>query len=574
MVVIIQLPLALNYDCMLQFVGALEESRALYTIHAGVEIMKIKENRGSFISQAMVLMVAGIISRILGFLYRLPLTTMLGDVGIGIYGAGYNFYMFLLIMSSAGLPAAISKMVSERTAQKRYADAHNVFRVALLFAVISGSIGSLILFVFAKPLSVLVNIPESAYSIIALSPTLLIVAVMSVYRGYFQGLGTTVPTAISQVIEQIFNAFFTVYLAYIFLGRGLPFASAGGTAATGIGAVAGLIFIVACYAVVRKDIHGRVTRSRQLNGKLEARSGIAVVLIKTAFPIIIGTAILSITNIADAGMVTSILIASGIGETRAKGLYGQLTGKYVTLTTLPVSFATALATAAIPAIAAAMQDNNPDNVKRKVDLALRTTMLIAFPCAVGIGVLGDQILSLLWPTVDGGGMLLRAGSMSIVFLSLAQICTGALQGINKVYVPVIAAGIGATVKIALNYLLIPIPSINVVGAVLSTNACYLVAGTINFFFLVKFSKIVPDYLNIFVKPLISSAAMGMACYSSYHLTYMYGLSHNLSTLFAIFIAVIVYFMFMLYLCGIKREDVLIMPAGEKILTALERLGFM
>jgi stage V sporulation protein B len=537
--------------------------------------LKTKPVSGSFMKQAIILAAASLIVRFIGFLYRIPLTGLIGDEGNGIYASGYYIYTFLLVLSSAGLPAAISKMVSERVVQKKYEDAHNVFLVSFIFASTLGLICSLLLFFGAEFLANFVENPDSVYSIITLSPTVFIVAVMSVFRGYFQGLNTTVPTAVSQVIEQIFNAVFSVYIAYILLGNGIEFAAAGGTSGTGIGALAGLVFIFGCYLLARKGI---VKRARAYTSKdredRETKAKIAITLAKTAFPIILGTAIFSIANLADLKMVMNRLGASGsYTYEEAKILYGQLTGKYVVLTTLPIFVATSLSTAVVPNLASAMFSDKA-NIKRKIDLALRMTMIISIPAAIGMGVLGDQILTLLWPNNDKGGILLQVGSVAIIFLALAQISTGVLQGIGKVHIPAIAAFFGAMVKISLNHWLIPIPEINVIGAVISTIGCYVVACTIDFTALIKIAKITPDYLNIFFKPVTSSILMGISSYSAFHILRLFGAGHNPATLCAIFTAMVVYFLFMFFMGGIKRSDILMLPAGTRFLRTLEKVRLM
>ena len=207
--------------------------------------MTAKEKRGgSFVVQAAILASASLIVRFIGFLYRMPITELIGDEGNGIYNAGYQIYTFLLILSSAGLPAAISRLVSTRIAKGEYANAHRVFRVAMAFAATLGSIGMVLLFVFAEQFAAIGGIAESVYSIRTLAPTLLIVSIMSVYRGYLQGLNIMVPTAVSQIVEQIFNAVFSVYLAWILVKQSLPLGAAGGTAGTGIEALAGLLGII------------------------------------------------------------------------------------------------------------------------------------------------------------------------------------------------------------------------------------------------------------------------------------------------------------------------------------------
>lgn len=539
-----------------------------------------KKKNGSFVKQAAILAMAGMLVRVIGFLYRLPLTNMIGDVGNAIYGAGYYIYTFLLILSSAGLPAAISKMVSERMALREYRNAHKVFKVSLFISGTLGFIFMIILYFFAKPIAELCDSPDSYWCIVSLSPTLFIVAIMSVYRGYFQGMNTMIPTSISQVVEQIFNAFFSVYLAWLFLGIGVPegkknivLGAAGGTAGTGIGALAGLIVMLFSYFLIKPFLYKRMRMegNRNIN---EKRSDIAKTLICTAIPIIAGTAVFSITNLIDMGMVTSRLQKAGYTYERARELYGQLNGKYVTLTTLPVSITTSLATAAIPSIAASARTGNKRELKRKINVSIRLGMIVSIPAAVGIGVLGEPIINMLYPKHSEGGMLLTAGAIAIIFLALCQIVTGMLQGVGKVEIPVIGAILGAIIKTILNYFLIATPSINIFGAVYATTGCYLIASFFNVIMLSRITKVRVDFVGALLKPTVGSTVMGICCFGLYKLLFKVTNINTISTLVSILISVIIYGIVMLFIKGLTEDDLYSFPMGGKLVFLCKNLGLL
>lgn len=543
--------------------------------------MEKTRKSGSFMKQAAILVAASLLVRFLGFLYRLPLTSLIGDVGNAIYAAGYYIYQFLLILSSAGLPAAISKMVSERLALKQYANAHRVFQVSMLFSSVVGFFCMMLLFLFARPISEMVSSPDSYYSLLTLAPTLLIVAIMSVFRGYFQGMNTMVPTAISQIVEQIFNAVFSVYLAYILVGKSIALGAAGGTAGTGIGALAGLIVAMSAYFLVRPSIMYKIYRERKESYQLkkriniESKKRLTRILLATALPIIIGTAVFSVTNLIDMSMVLSRLADSkAFTAEEAQALYGQLSGKFVVLTTLPVSISSGIATATIPSIASSVILNEKAMVRKKLNMTIKMVMVISIPAAVGIGVLGDQILKLLFSNESAGGILLKVGSISIIFLALCQIVTGVLQGIGKVHIPVIGALLGAIAKIVLNYVLIVIPEINVIGAVISTIACYFVAATYNLVMLIRVTRVRPNLVDALVKPSIASAFMGIVCYGVYHFLFL-AYPHNTPVTFiAIFVSIGVYGFVMLLLKGIREEEIRMLPGGTKLSRLLKRLHFL
>jgi len=526
--------------------------------------------KNSFVKQAAVLAAASLLVRFIGFLYRLPLTKLIGDEGNGIYSAGYYLYTFFLILSSAGLPAAISKMVSERCAKNKFKNAHLVFKLALVFSSLVGFLTALITGLSANCFAVFINSPKSYYAILTLAPTIFIVAVAAVFRGYFQGLDNSWPTSISQVIEQIFNAVFSIILAYILIKYNTELGAAGGTAGTGIGAFAGLLVIFIIYIFSRTKIKKNF---KQDFSEQESSREILLELIKTSVPIIIGTAIFSITNLIDMKMVMSCL-TKNFSEREANILYGQLTGKYVVLTTLPVSIATAIATAIVPNIAASFVLKKINLVNRKINIALRLTMIISIPSAIGIGIFGSQILAMLFPSYPNGGNLLIIGSISIIFLALAQVSTGILQGINLVHIPAIAAFCGAVIKIFLNYVLITRPNINILGAVISTIACYLIASLIDLLIVARATKTRLDLIGIIIKPSVCSIIMGMISHFVYQIFYALFKSNTLALLITILISMIIYFVLLILFRALKQEDLKLIPMGNKIIFILSKYNLL
>lgn len=533
---------------------------------------KVKKNGGSFVKQAAILAVAGILVRLLGFLYRLPLTNMIGDEGNGIYSAGYYLYNMFLIMSSAGLPVAISKMVSEKLALGEYTNAKKIFRTSFFVAGGLGLICTVAMFVGAGAFCRAIGSPRSYYCILTLAPTVFIVSVMAVFRGYFQGFNSTVPTAISQIVEQILNAVFSVYLAWILVKTSVELGAAGGTAGTGIGALAGLVTLVVIFFTSRKS-RAEIFADDKKDYRVETSREITTNLFKIAIPVITGTAIFSMTNLIDMVMVNSRLAAIGTYTAEEiDALYGQLTGKYVTLSTMPVAISTALATAVIPSIAGSVVRKEHDLVQAKVDTTLRLTMIISIPAAIGLGALGPQILQMLFPNYSDGGMLIRVGSISVIFLALSQISTGVLQGVGKVNAPAWNALWGSIAKIPVNYFLIAIPEINIIGAVISTTVCYIIASLLNFRALIKATGVKPDFVGMLVKPSVASIIMGIFSLLSYHLFYKFMPSNLVCTLLAIIVAMVVFVVAMIVIKGFAREDLQMVPMGGRIIRFLEKIN--
>jgi len=541
----------------------------------------VLNKNNAFVRQAAILAGAGLITKLLGFAYRVALTGVIGDYGIGIGGIAFYIYMFFWVMSSAGLPVAISKMVSERVAGGRPDEARRVFHIALFVAALLGVTFSLILFFGSGLIVTLMGWPRSYYALLSLTPTVFFVAIMAVFRGYFQGMQNTVPTALSQLIEQLFNAVFSVLLALLMLRHTLPYeyggdpvamGAAGGQLGTSVGAFAGLAFILGYYLYKRRHINKSI--HFYSIGNTDKKQSIGSIVRELAFitiPIIMGTAIFTISNIIDGIMVRPRLIASGIvSDSVISELVGQLVGKYVTITNVPVMVSTALAIAAIPSIAASIVKREHQAVTEKTNTAMRLSMLITIPAAVGIGVLANPILRLLFPTQPGGGSLLMVGSISIIFLALYQILAGMLQAIGKLHIPVIAAFIGASLKIPLNYVLIANPNLRIVGAVISTIVCYVVASAICWYFFTKHVKFKINLTSTFIKPAIAAFGMGLGIFVAYYTAYFLTGVNALATILSVLIGMALYVSFLLLIGGLRKSDVQLLPAGHRICAALER----
>jgi len=531
-----------------------------------------KNRNSSFVVQAAILASAGIFSRVIGFMYKLPMQAMIGDKGMGIYNQGHIIYNFLLILSSAGLPAAISKMVSARLAFSQAGNAHKVFLVALKFAICAGLMGSLILFFGAGFFSYILQTPEVFLSIRALAPTVFVFAILSVFRGYFQGMNNTVPTALSQVIEQILNAITSLLLVFLLFRVNIAYAAAGGNAATGIGAIVGLFVLIFIYKKKRPEIHDNIHKNRAYSTN-ESERAIASELLRTSFPIIAGTAIFSAASLIDNYMVMDRIAASGaFTHSEILALYGQLTAKFMAITTLPVTIATSMGTASIPGISAAAATRDMKTVTQRINMAIRLAMVICVPAAFGIGLFSDEILLLLFPTSPEGGLLLRVGFVSVIFLALNQISTGVLQGIGQVKIPVFAALLGCIGKIIANFILLPIPSINIIGAVIGTVICYAIAAPINVYFVYKLTGAKPDFGSMLIKPILGAILMSIVCLVAYNTIYFLLSSNTVSLLFAILVGLGFYFVVMIIIGGIKKSDLVMLPMGARAVEALGRFG--
>jgi stage V sporulation protein B len=519
---------------------------------------------GGFVKQAAILGGASIFVRLLGFFYRVPLTNLIGDEGNDFYGSAYQIYAFALTLTSAFMIATISRLTSERLALGQYRNAHSLFKTAMIFSMVMGIAGSLAMFFGAEFIEKILNFREgTAYAIRAVSPAVFIVSLLTVFRGYFQGMKTTSPTAISQVIEQIFNVSFSLILAFwLFDVAAVQFSAAGAAGGTAIAALAALGVVMFVYALVARALKKRASEDE--SEPLEKRRTQLAAIVKTAFPIMIGLSILSVTGILDISMANSRLEASeAFSEGEISVMVGQFLGKFVLLTTLPASLSMAISSAVIPEITAAHVTLDDKAVKQKTNLALRLSMMLAMPSAVGLAILADPILALLFPLHPHGGLLLLSGAVSIVFLSVVHVTTGVLQGVGRVKLPVIGLVFGVGVKIILNYFLMAIPSINILGGVISTIACFAVAAIINLFFLRRVCGIFPEFIPTFLKPFIAAAGMGLVCFSSYHLINIYA-GNTVSTLSALVLSVFAYVILMILIKGFGERELNLLPIPRKL----------
>ncbi len=520
----------------------------------------MKTNSQSLAKQAMLLAGASLIVRFLGFLYRLPVTTMIGDEGNGIYSASFNLYALFLIISSSALPATISKLVAESDARGLYKNSYKIFRVGLFISSTLGFISMVLLILLAKPIEAWVNIEGSAISIRLLAPTVFVVSILAVYRGYYQGMRDNTPTAISQVVEQIMNAIMSIVLTYFLVNISIAWGAGGSSLGTGMGALSGLVYIVILH---KKRFRSLKARARKGNGFLVDTEKIAKKIIFTAIPITLGTTIFSIMNIIDMKMITEGLIAN-YNQQEATIMYGQFSGKYILLTTLPVSVATAFAVTIIPNLAKAKKEGNYDEIEIKSNMALKTTMLFCIPSAVGLTVLAEPILKLLFRSAYQGGELLVYGSIAIVFIAFSQIITGILQGLSYLYIPLFSVLIGAIVKIPLNYFLIRMENVNILGAVISTTIFYMITSILNYQFLKIKVPMRLNILDVFVKPSVSAIAMGLIAYSTHRYIMFLSNNNDFATIMAMILAGITYFGVMYIVGGIDESILRRMPVVKKL----------
>lgn len=538
-------------------------------------------SKKSLVKGAAVLAAAGIVVKLLGAVFRIPLANLIGTVGMANYSPAYSLYSFLLVFATTGLPVAISKMVSERYAIGQFREAERVFRLSRTLMTAIGVIGFCVLMFLAKPIAELINVPGSAMSMQATAPALLLVPLMASYRGYFQGMQEMRPTAVSQIVEQLFRVAFGLLLAKLLMDGAFMASqytpeqrgAAGGCFGASAGAVGGLIVMLIIYMASRGSIKQRIRRDR--TSVRESSKSILKKIAVIAIPITVGACIMPIVNLVDAGVVPSRLSASGWERSVVEDLYGQLTGLAAPIVAFPQVLIQAIVLSLVPMVSAANKIKDRAGLHRNISLGIRMAMILALPCAFGLFILSEPVLLLLYPTqqasVSSAAACLEALSIAFIFLAAITVMTGALQGIGKQIIPVRNLFFGVLVKLAVTWVLTAIPAINVVGASIGTIFAYIVAAALDFMALKKYTAVkVPMSLAV-VKPLISALVMAVIVFFSYRGIYALLGSNGTATLLSIVIGVVVYGLMILRTKTIEREEMMSMPMGAKLAAICEKL---
>lgn len=540
-----------------------------------------KKNTG-FVKQGMILAIASIVVRLIGLLYRIPLTNILGDEGNGLYGYAFEVYNIALLLSSYSLPLAVSKLVSARANNGQRKNGYRVLKLAIVVAIVIGALVGLAVFFGADFIAgTIMKAPMSAYALRVLAPCLFIVAILGVMRGYCQGVGTTIPTAISQVVEQIVNAIISIVAASYFVKLGLEIATAqgndsyisaygaaGGTMGTVTGAFAALlvmIIIMICYRpLIKKQI------ARETGVAEEAYSDIFKILMLTAGPVIMSTAIYNVNSILDQGIYNNLMFSQGFSEEAYTTLWGMYSGKYKVLQNVPLSISNAFATSVIPSLTVAVVAKNRKEIHQKITLAIRLSMLIAMPSFMGFLLYAEPILDLLF-TGDNStsARIMMIGSFAIIFYCLSTISNGLLQGLNKMTAPIKNAAISLGIHLIFLILFLVVFKWSIYSVVLSSAIFALSMCILNAMDIRKYAQYNQELKKTFLLPLLSSVIMGVISYAVYF-GLCYAVRSNVAVIIAIFIAIVTYVVSLIKVGALPEEDIYEMPKGYKMVALLKK----
>jgi len=536
--------------------------------------MDTNSKKETFMQGVLALMFSQVIIKILGLIYSIYLTNRegFGDTGNAIYMSGYQIYALLLTISSIGVPNAISKLIAEKLAKEDKRGADRIFKIAFFTFAIIGFIGTMMLFFGARFISnVLLQIPEAEYTLIALSPAIFFVSISSVVRGYFNGKQQMSLTAKSQTFEQIFKTTLTIILVEIVAissGINTKLMAAGANLATTFATFLSFSYI---FALCQKE---RSKERKEILISNETTKDSVKIIIKrilgVSIPISISSLLSAVNKNIDSLTVVRIL-KPALGEAVAKAKYGILSSKVDVLTSLPLAFNIAFATALVPAIASARVKNDTETINKRLYFSILITILIGLPCTVGMAMYSEQILRLLFPNASAGGILLQISAITIIFTVLAQTINGALQGLGKIKVPAIALGCGVLTKLITNIVLIPIEGIYENGAAIGSVLCHIVSFTIVYTVLKKTVKLEFRISKMMIKPILATIIMCIISYPTYIIVFNILAKERLATILGIIIAVIIYIISVIILKVLSKEDIYMLPKGEKLYNFLKKV---
>ncbi len=554
--------------------------------------------------QAGILAAAGMISRVIGLLYTSPLAAIIGDEGNGYYGAAYAIYMIILLISSYSIPSAMSKIISQKLAVKEYRNAHKIFKCALIYVTIVGAVGSLFLFLGANILAT----GRSATVLRFFAPTIFCFGYLGVLRGYFQAHRTMIPTSISQLVEQVFNAIVSISAALILTNiagtedpsKRAVYGAIGSAMGTGSGVVVALIFMFSVYKVNQKAIRKKVEADE--HEELPSRE-IYKLIIMIVTPFIMSTFIYNLSTSLNSTLFSRILIHKrGLDEAMVASMYGIFNRKAMVITNLPIALASAAASAMIPEISTLFAKGDKEGASKTISRVTKVILLIAIPCAAGLFALAKPVIMILFPqraSLDQAAVLLRVLSVTVVFYSLSTVSNAVLQGIGKVNVPVINAVIALVVQTIILSSLLVFTDVTDIALCIVTIVYSLLMCVLNSVSLKKQISAPVNYKKTYLLPIASAVIMGGIAYLTYDLVVLisYGASrvsglisdpefgfldymysnyfvNLIAALVAVAVAVFVYFAVLIRSGGATETEIKRFPKGATIASILKKLKIL
>lgn len=545
-----------------------------------------KSKNTGFVIQGIILASAGIIVRIIGILYRIPMYEILGDEGMGLYSYAFEIYNIARLLSSYSLPLAVAKLVSARADIGERTNSYRVLKISTLAAVVIGGIVAIIVFFGAEFLAgTIMKAPMSTYALQVLAPCLFIVSILGVLRGFCQGMGTTVPTAASQIIEQIANAIVSIAASAMLMKVGLEVAAsegidslayaygaAGGTLGTVMGAFFALVFMGIVIFSYKKIIKRQIAREPHV--KKESYMSLLRTLMVIAIPVIFSTAIYNINSILDQGIYNNIMAMQGYLEEEYISLWGMYTGKYKVLQNVPISVANSFAVSVIPSLTIAVVARKQSEIKEKIEMAIRLSALIAIPSFVGFLIFAKPILDLLFSGDNQiSANILMIGSVAVVCYCLSTVTNGILQGLNKMSLPIKNASISLAIHLVFLVGLMLIFDLHIYAVVISSTIFALSMCILNARDIKRYAGYRQEWKKTFILPFLSSVIMGVMSYGVYYLLQLV-INANVALIFAIGVAVVVYAVALVFTKALTEEELRTMPKGHQFVRLFKKVRLM
>lgn len=542
----------------------------------------------NFVVQGSILAIASIVVRIIGIAYRIPMINIIGDEGMGYYGTAFNVYNIALLLSSYSLPLAVSKMVSVRLARKQYRNSVRILRAALVYATVVGALAAAVIWFgadfFAREVFFM---PYAAFALKTLAPTVWIMAYLGVFRGYYQGQGTMVPTALSQVFEQIVNAIVSVAAgSWLFnqaikveilrgesgSGYSNSWGAAGGTIGTGAGAFTALVFLLLLFAAYQRTIRKKVRRDR--SGSLESYGTITKILFFTVVPVVVSSAIYNVNSVLDNGLLAYNFKSLGMEE-EFISQWGVYTGKYHLLINVPMAVSNALSSSLIPSVSRAVATGDRRMVKKKVAAAIRFSLLIAIPSAVGLTVLAGPLNNLLFSgDNDLAVQMTLYGSIAVVFYSVSTVTNAILQGIDRMRLPIVHALTALVLHLAAMEVMVLVFHMGIFSMVFANILFAVIMCFLNHRSIRKILGYRQEVKKTILLPAAASAVMGAAAVGVYKLIHLGIQSNAVCTLGAVAAAVAVYGVLLVKLGCLDEDELHQMPGGTRLLQVFRKLRLM
>ena len=514
----------------------------------------------SFILGAFLLAVRGVICKVLGAIYKIPLTNILGSQGMGIYYLVFPVYAFLLSVSSSSFTTAISRQISNLVSQKKHLLAYKTFKASTLLLVCLGAGAGVLLACFSRVIAALQGLENAFICYLVVAPSILLVSISCAFKGYFQGLQNMTPTATSQVVGQLFKLSTGFLLAKILCGKGVVFGAIGALLGVLIAETITTLFFVVFFFIfkIKNKDYFRFVSFEESEKKVSLKT-LAKQIFKMSLPFTISSVILPMSMVIDSFLIVNILKSMKFDKLFATSLLGLNSGIVNTLVSLPSTLSVAVCMSIVPYITFALSKKDYEGINKKTTLAFKLAILVSLPCVFIFVFFAPYILKLLYSATfsnsyefNVASSLLTLSSINILYLSFLQISTALLQSINRSYIPVISLSISLVVKVICEVILLNIPSVNIAGAVISNAVCYLVSSTINIYYFKTKMSITFSFYKTIVTPFVSSCAMSLMVFILLKIF----TSSKVGICFALLIGALVYGALILLLKTFSKEEVL------------------